>query len=327
MNDRLPLTYILPVKKTAHGEDDDLESYVHWLDPRVELIVVDASDDAAFDAHALGWKPALHIRPDPSRRTANGKVWGVLTGLDRASHDRVVVADDDVRYDEAGLARVMALLDRAEVVRPQNYFSPAPWHAQWDSGRSLLNRMTGGDWPGTLAFRRAYLPSGYDGDCLFENLELVRTVRAAGGRELVDLGVYVKRRPPTARHFLSQRVRQAYDEWARPWRLAVQLALLPALLLALWRRPALVPAGAAVAMLVAEAGRLRADGTRFFSPLASLMAPLWLAERMVCVWVAFATRVTRGGVRYHGAVIGKAATPMSELERRVADLPIGGEAA
>ena len=62
---------------------------------------------------------------------------------------------------------------------------------------------------------------------MFENLELVRTVVAAGGREATLYDLFVPRRPSTAGHFWSQRVRQAYDEIARPGRMAVQLALLP----------------------------------------------------------------------------------------------------
>src|SRR5215217_4010099 len=113
-----------------------------------------------------------------------GKVGGVLTGVRLASHECLVVADDDVRYDADSLARVVEGLRGADVVRPQNYFTPLPWHARWDTARMLLNRMTGGDWPGTLGVRRSVLraTNGYDGRVMFENLELVRTVLAAGGR-------------------------------------------------------------------------------------------------------------------------------------------------
>jgi hypothetical protein len=52
-------------------------------------------------------------------------------------------------------------------------------------------------------------------------------MRAVGWREAVPLDLFVVRRPPQTAHFASQRVRQAYDEWARPRRLATQLAILP----------------------------------------------------------------------------------------------------
>ena len=90
-----------------------------------------------------------------------------------------MIADDDVRYDEAALTAVHRLLGRADLVRPQNYFDPLPWHAWWDTGRTLLNRALGADYPGTLAVRRSTFLAmgGYDPDVLFENLELIRTVR------------------------------------------------------------------------------------------------------------------------------------------------------
>jgi hypothetical protein len=167
-----------------------------------------------FAAHHIWFGGSvIHIPVDTELTAANGKVSGVLTGLRRAPHDKVVIADDDVRYDEAGLAFMSRLLDEADLVRPQNYFSPLPWHARWDTARSLLNRAFGADYPGTLGVRRGVVMNagGYDGDTLFENLELIRTVEAVGGRVLDAGGFYVQREAPTARHFWSQRVRQAYD--------------------------------------------------------------------------------------------------------------------
>jgi hypothetical protein len=298
----------MPLRATA-PQDEEFASYLEWLASRLEVIVIDGSAPAVFAAHAHRW-PAniVHAVPDPARRQANGKVWGVLTGLDLASHDRIVIADEDIRYDEGSLAGVVRLLDRAEVVRPQNYFDPLPWHAAWDSGRILFNRVTGGDWPGTLAFRRSYLPRGYDGNCLFENLELVRTIRAAGGREIVARSLFVRRLPPRARHFLSQRVRQAYDEWARPARLIGELLLLPSTIVLARRSPAVLGVLAAVAMAIGELGRRSGGATIVFPPASSFFVPLWLAERGICAWLAVASRLVLGGVRYHGQTIRRAAS-------------------
>ena len=107
------------------------------------------------------------------------------------------------------------------------------------------------------------------------------------------------RRPPTVRHFRGQRVRQAYDSFAQPGRLAVELALLPAAALALARgRPgAPLAAGALATVALAELGRRRAGGTAVFPRDAALWAPLWLVERAVCAWLAVAARL-RGGVPY-----------------------------
>lgn len=165
--------------------------------------------------------------------------------------------------------------------------------------------------------RRGALLAGYDGDAMFENLELVRTVQARGGRELPVPGIYVPRRPPSARHFRSQRVRQAFDSFAQPGRLAVELAVLPAVLLGL-RRPAALAAGMAAVVGLAEAGRRRDGGRAVFPADAALWAPLWLAERAVCSWLAVGARL-RGGVPYRGRRLPLAAHSARALARAVPD--------
>jgi len=138
---------------------------------------------------------------------------------------------------------------------------------------------------------------GYDGDVLFENLELIRAVRAHGGNEARAGHVYVRRLPPSAGRFWSQRVRQAYDDLAQPARMAVFLTVLPGLGHALARRR---PGRIAVAVAAAEFGRLRAGGARVFPPDAALMAPVSVLEREVCGWIAPARWVSGRGVRYSG---------------------------
>ena len=308
---------MLPIRRTDSPATGELTTYLRRLAQSVEVIVVDGSPAPVYDEHRDAWSGfAAHIAPE--RTTTMGKVGGVVTGVFRASYDKVVIADDDVRYDADGLRRMAELLEDGEVVRPQNYFDPCPWHAAWDTGRTLLNRVSGGDWPGTMGVRRSVLVAtgGYDGDAMFENLELVRTVVAAGGREVVPLDLYVRRLPCSAPHFWSQRVRQAYDELARPGRLALSLTVLPgALTLAAtgrWR--ALLAAWAAI-VATAEAGRRRAGGTRVFPFVASLLAPAWVIERAVCIWLAVGSRL-RGGVRYGHGRVRLAATPMRRLRAR-----------
>lgn len=313
-------SYILPLW-SPEPLDTDLAPYLQRIAALVqEVVVVDGSPSSVFDRHAAAWGDfARHVRP--AMQTPMGKVAGVLTGVRLASCERLVIADDDVRYDPDSLRDVVALLDEAEVVRPQNVFRPRPWHARWDTGRILLNRVRGGDWPGTLAVRRSALlaTDGYRGDVLFENLELVRTIRAAGGRELVPLDLFVERLPATTTHFLSQRVRQAYDEWARPSRFAAELALLPiGVGLALTGSWALLGSGTAAAVGLAELGRRRGGGRHAFEPSAALWAPLWLLERALTSWLAFGSRFLLGGVRYRGGRLRDAASPRRALERRLA---------
>jgi hypothetical protein len=287
-----------------------------------ETIVVDGSEPEVFEAngHAFKAAGAVHLPPDPDLACRNGKVAGVLTAARRASHESLVIADDDVRYDAVTLARTVGLLASQDLVRPQNFFRPLPWHARWDTARTLLNRAFGRDYPGTLAVRRSLLreTDGYDGDVLFENLELIRTVAAVGGSEAAPLDLYVPRLPPSTHHFLGQRVRQAYDDFALPARMALWLAILPALGFAAVRRRPGPPLGAALATVgLAERGRRRGGGRAIFPATGSLAAPLWVLERALCAWLALAARLRRGGVRYAGTRVAVAANSPRELRRRL----------
>ncbi|WP_433387020.1 glycosyltransferase [Micromonospora sp. KLBMP9576] len=308
---RLPVAYVLPLRWTDDADLPGLTRYLGWLSARVDVTVVDGSPPELFARHGRAWRGLLrHLRPDPALRGVNGKVTGVLTGVAAARHEHVVIADDDVRYDEAGLRAVHRLLDRVDLVRPQNYFDPLPWHAWWDTGRTLLNRALGADYPGTLAVRRSTFLAmgGYDPDVLFENLELIRTVRAYGGTEAAPAWLHVRRLPPDTAHFLGQRVRQAYDDLAQPARLVASLAVLPALAAAVAaRRPGLLLAAAVSTVALAEAGRRRGGGTSVFPPATALAAPLWVLERGVCGWLAVGRRVLFGGVRYAGGRVRRAA--------------------
>jgi hypothetical protein len=301
---------------------DELTRYLEAVSRRCEVLVVDGGDEPTFAARHERWTPiGQHVRPDPHLRVMNGKVHGVLTGVALASHERIVIADDDVRYDADALERVISALDDADLVRPQNYFDPLPWHARWDTARTVLNRAVGSDFPGTLAVRRSAMrrTDGYDGDVLFENLELIRTVRAASGTVGSRPGLYVRRLPPSTEHFWSQRVRQAYDEFARPWRLAAFLAVGPAVARAVHRkRWAGLVAALGASILVAEIGRRRERGTAVFPPSASLLAPVWVAERAVCSWIAVVARA-RGGCRYGDRRLVVAANPQHVLRRRYSE--------
>jgi hypothetical protein len=319
-------SYVLPLRMTAErtGVADELTAYlqriVSWCD---DVIVVDGSPGAVFEANALRWRSLVrHVVPGPARASLSGKVWGVLTGVDLARYNRVVIADDDVRYGKAELDRTVSLLDAYDLVRPQNYFSPLPWHALWDTARTLLNRATlGADFPGTLAVRRSSLlaAGGYDGDVLFENLELIRTIRAHDGVITSPLDLYVSRVPPSTAHFLGQRTRQAYDDFAMPPRMAVWLAILPGLAAAAARRrPGAVLVGAGAAITLAERGRRQAGGTAVFPLAASVLAPLWVLERAVCSWLAVLERLRFGGARYVDSIMPTAAHSEGTLRRRAA---------
>ncbi|UWX98553.1 glycosyltransferase family 2 protein [Arthrobacter zhaoxinii] len=344
MDDRSPrldpphLEYLLPLKWSADTGLAELADYLDLLSAYVRVLVVDGSGDELFAAHARAFPAGVgHYRPrHPECR--NGKVNGVLTGVDMAEAEYLVIADDDVRYTPEQLERICALLGDADVVRPQNYFvspppvrsslpssvpssvrprPPLPWHARWDTGRTLLNRAFGADYPGTLAVRTEVLrrTGGYSGDALFENLELLRTVRAAGGTEVRADDLFVARLPSSTSQFFRQRVRQAYDDLAQPLRLAAELSLLPVLLRSA-RRPRRLAALSAAVAAAAEFGRRRNGGRQVFGPTSALWAPLWILERAVCVWLAVQWRL-RGGVPYSGVRLKTAAHSVRRIRRRM----------
>jgi hypothetical protein len=330
----LDLSYVVPVRWHDGEQRRELAAYLAGIAPHcAELIVVDGSPPEVFAANAEAWGAwATHVPPAVEESWLMGKVSGVRTGVRLASHEKVVIADDDVRYEPAALRRAAQLLEQADLVRPQNYFSRLPWHARWDTARTLLNRACGRDYPGTLAVRRSRLLAMglYDGDVLFENLELIRTVRAHSGDTVSPLDLYVARVPPSAAHFWGQRTRQAYDDFALPARMALWLAVVPLVALAalgdrirLSPQPgvakirygvlALVP----LAVLAAERGRRRAGGTAVFPASSSLLAPIWILERGVCAWLAVLQRLRFGGVRYGDSVIPTAAHSERQLRRAI----------
>jgi hypothetical protein len=141
---------VLPLRWGDDDGLDELTGYLRGLPDWLELIVVDGSPGELFERHSRAWSSlGCHLPPDPALETPMGKVGGALTGVRQAGHEAVVIADDDVRYEERSLIRAIVLLGLADCVRPQNYFDPLPWHARWDTGRILLNRSLGADFPGT----------------------------------------------------------------------------------------------------------------------------------------------------------------------------------
>jgi hypothetical protein len=310
-----PVSYVLPILRQDDTGMDELTDYLRWLSERVDLIVVDGSTPELFDQAHLAWSGvATHIRP--RGRSLNGKVDGVHRGIEAARHERVVLADDDVRYDDAGLEAMAAALSHADAVRPQNYFEPLPWHAAWDTARTLMNRCFGSDSPGTLGVRRSFFMAmgGYDGDVLYENLELIRTVRAAGGKVADRPDLYIRRLPPSVRRFWSQRPRQAYDDFVQPLKLLGFATIVPALAGARRRRALLSACVAVVSVALAERGRRHHSGAGRFPPHTSLWAPVWVAERSITIWIAIVMRLT-GGARYGGRRIRVPAHSVRELSR------------
>src|SRR5690242_1886606 len=91
----LPLRWSPDVSRQCTGP---LTDYLRRLSRLADVTVVDGSSAATFARHHELWADQVrHVPPDPWPGR-NGKVAGVVTGIRRARHERVVIADDDVRY-------------------------------------------------------------------------------------------------------------------------------------------------------------------------------------------------------------------------------------
>lgn len=319
----MKLSYVLPLlRRPGEGGLDELTDYLNWLSRRVEVIVADGSSPELQKLHESLWPDVVHVAVT-NRPRRYGKVTGVHAGMERATHETVIIADDDVRYSERSLRQIRRAMEFADLVRPQNYFAPLPWHAAWDTSRILLNRAFGSDSPGTLAVRRCFFweMGGYSEEAMYDNLELIRTVAAHRGRVSDRPDIYVHRFPSTTRRFWEQRPRQAYDDFAQPGKLVGFLALLPGLALSRGLSRRRVVAAASITVALAEWGRRRHEGRRYFPSRTSWFAPLWVLERGICSWLALFYRFT-GGVPYAGTRFRVAAHSMRKLRRSAATKPV-----
>jgi hypothetical protein len=332
-------TYLLPIRRVrADGrEAAAFAAYFRTLaEAGCEVLVVDGSPPEVFAAHDSAWAGACrHVKVDPVYKYLNGKVNGVHTGVDLAGCERIVLADDDIRYTAADVERACALLESYEMVRPQNYLAPLPWWARTESARMLINRgvLRAGDYPGTCAFRRSTFRrvGHYDGDVLFDNEEIVRHFALSGADVLCATDFFVLKRPPTFAKWIEQRPRQAYEDFVMWAKTALFASLLPAgLALGLLKGAgaALVFAAlvAVVSTLLALRGLLRDRAYRFFPARTALYAPLWVLERALSVYWAFYWRVRYGGYPFGAALLSKGTGRAWVAGGRVASRAAGGRA-
>lgn len=315
---QLNCAYVLPIRRIRFdpADADSLCQYVNILkEAGCEVIVADGSAPEVFDRHreAVG-AICRHVRVDRRFGYLNDKVNGIYTGIELTSFDRIIVADDDVRYSAANICMVMRLLDRHEVVRPQNFLDPLPWWAKMEAARMLINRalLPAADYPGTCAFRRArMLAAGrYDGDVLFDNEEIIRHLAQDGCTLAYANDFFVCKRPPTFRKWIEQRPRQAYEDFGLRLKTTLFFLLLP-LSLIIGARFGLPGVAVFVFMLsllatlVAARGRARGSARQFFPAHCCLFAGLWIFERTLSTYWALYWYVTRGGYPFGGRLLSR----------------------
>jgi hypothetical protein len=244
----------------------------------------------------------------------NDKVNGIHTGVNLASAEKILLADDDIRYTPSQIELVCQLLEDFEVVRPQNFLSPLPWWARMESARMLINRATLriADYPGTCAFRRATMlrVGHYDGDVLFDNEEIIRHFAREGATINYATNLFVRKRPPSFRKWIEQRPRQAYEDFGLRVKTALFFSVLPmAVLVGLFaglKGIALYAVALSlIASVLALTGRRRGPAAEYFPWSVCLFAPLWIFERSISTYWALYWHLARGGYPFGDKVLSK----------------------
>jgi len=238
----------------------------------------------------------------------------VHTGVDLASCERIILADDDIRYNAADVKRMCTLLDSFEMVRPQNFIAPLPWWARLENARILINRgaLRAGDYPGTCGFRRSAMRrvGPYDGDVLFDNEEIVRHFALNGVNIRYAVDFFIPKLPPTFRKWLEQRPRQAYEDFVMRTKTAAFLAVLPltlglSFLVSVQAAIFLVALLSLVSVMLSSRGILRNAAYRFFPVASPLFAPLWIFERSLSVYWAVYWWARYGGYPFGQKLLSK----------------------
>ncbi|MGI8821496.1 MAG: glycosyltransferase [Chthoniobacterales bacterium] len=313
-----PCTYLLPIRRSVFSEAEAREFVGYFEMLRAagcELVVVDGSPPEIFAQHRAVWSDlARHEAVDRRFGYLNDKVNGIHTGVELASCEKIVLADDDIRYTAADIEKMRALLEDYEMVRPQNFFAPLPWWARMESARMLINRATLkiGDYPGTCAFRRSTMLrlGHYDGDVLFDNEEIVRHFARTGAKIDYAVDFFVQKRPPSLQKWKEQRPRQAYEDFGLRAKTALFLAL-PILIVL-----SAVAAGFAGAVLgimlisifaiaLACAGGARGEASEYIPAWTCLYAPLWIFERSFSTYWAVYWRLRHGGYPFGDKLLTK----------------------
>jgi hypothetical protein len=311
-------TYLLPFRRAVFdgGDMDELATYLNMLAQHdCEVLVIDGSPSEVFARHAAVFGNAVTHRPVDRRfRCKNDKVNGVHTGVELAACEKIILADDDIRYTPDDIGEILRLLDDYEVVRPQNYLRGRPCWALMEAARMLINRATlrTGDYPGTCAFRRETMRrvEPYDGDVLFDNEEIIRNFALHGATIAYALDLLVEKRAPRWKKWLEQRPRQAYEDFglrSKTLFFALLLPLVGCFTLLYGATGLLLGLGIVVigSILLALRGRSRGEATTYFSLRSCFFAPLWILERSCSTYWAFYWYLTRGGYPFGNTILSK----------------------
>ena len=296
-------SYLVVIERDreAGGDLRDLAAYLSGLAVAgCEVVVVDASPASVFETNdrVLRWV-SRHVAARPRHRSFSGTIDVVRTAIDVSTCDKIIVAEENVRYDSEAIDSVCELLDTHEVVEPQDYFDPLPWWIGIEAGRMLVHRGVEPlpDHGATFGMRKSTVRGIRGVDVAWSNSDdPVRHLTSQGAEVFSACDVFVRRMPPPLHDWLRDRPKQAGDDFAMPVKTAFFFALLPmAMLLAVIGGIRLAGgyAGAIALSSLVLAIRGRAGNATFFPLRACFSAPLWVLERSISVYWALLQKVNR----------------------------------
>ena len=286
-------TYVVALSPAARSLD--LRPFAEYLSTLgitgCEVIVLDPGETIDEHRRVLRWV-ARHV-------AVQEPIDVVRTAAELASCDKIVIADENVRYNVADLTELCALLDAHEVVEAQDYLEPMPWWGGIDAGRMLVHRGIDPhpDRGATFGFRRSTL-RGLRGFDATGSIDPVRVLALHGAEVVSEPELFVRRCPQQLGEWLRERPREALLDFDFPAKSAFFFALIPmAILLTMMGGGRLAigytSAVAFASIVMAVRGRMGAGA--FFPLRACLFAPLWVLERSMSVYWALLLRM-RGDV-------------------------------
>jgi hypothetical protein len=273
-------TYLVTLERDAcDAEIGALAAHLSALaSMQCEVIIVDRARPDVIESHrrVLRWIGRY--------LAVGGELDVVRTATELATSEKVIVATAEARYTFAEIDAICRLLDRYEMVEPEEFVEPATWWGGIEAGRLLLHR--GVDQPAahsTFAFRKSAFQSGPISQLLDQ--------RAA---VFLAHDVFVRREPPLLTSWMRLRPRDAASDFALPFKTAFFLSLIPLLLFVALAGGLTLAAESIGAMAFASvmvAVRGRSGAANYFPLAACFFAPLWIVERSVSVYWALFQRI------------------------------------
>ena len=297
-------SYLVVLENASRPADQlhDLAAYLSDIAASdFEVIVVDASSPEHLEENrrVLRWV-CRHTAAKPQHVTGFGKIDVLRAAIDLASCDKVIVADEHVRYSPEALDDVTALLEMHEVVEPQDYFDPMPWWGGIEAGRILVHRSISPipDRGSTFGFRKRSVSGLRSLDHAALAHDYVRRLASQGAEVFTSMQLFVRRMPPAFSDWIRELPRRAEEEFRMPATAVLFFMLIPSLiavtLLGGARMAGTIAAGIAFASIgLALRGRIGAG--RFFPWRACFFAPVWILQRSVSIYCGLLWRVSRGG--------------------------------